>query len=80
MKNLIISNSLWNIYNFRYKFIVELSKISTIVIYCDFRENTKINNKKFPKNVIIKNLKYSSKTKNLFKNIIKCAENHQRTD
>ncbi len=69
MKNLIISNSLWNIYNFRYKFIIELSKIGPIVIYCDFKKNTKIINKKFPKNVIIKNLKYSSKTKNLFENI-----------
>ena len=69
MKNLIISNSLWNIYNFRYKFIVELSRIGSVVIYCDFKTNTKIINKKFPKNVIIKNLKYSSKTKNLFENI-----------
>ena len=69
MKNLIISNSLWNIYNFRYKFIIELSKIGPVVIYCDFKKKSQINDKKLPKNVTIKNLNFSSKTKNLFKNI-----------
>ena len=68
MKNLIIANSLWNIYNFRYKLINELSKISSIVVYCDFKKKTKIVHNKFPKNVIIKSLKYSSKSKNIFKN------------
>ena len=69
MKNLIISNSLWNIYNFRYKFIIELSKIGPVVIYCDFKKKSQINDKKLPNNVTIKNLNFSSKTKNLFKNI-----------
>ena len=39
MKNLIISNTLWNIYNFRFSLIKDLSKISTVVIYCDLKGN-----------------------------------------
>ena len=42
MKNLIISNSLWNIYNFRYKLVVELSKIGNVVIYCNFKKKINI--------------------------------------
>ena len=69
MKNLIISNTLWNIYNFRFSLIKDLSKISTVVIYCDLKGNNQYL-KKFPKNVKIKNLKYSSKSKNVLKNLI----------
>lgn len=68
MKNLIITNSLWNIYNFRYKLIVELSKIGNVVIYCNFKKKNKYLNK-FASNVKIKKLDYSSKSKNIFKNL-----------
>lgn len=68
MKNLVVSNSLWNIYNFRYKLIIELSKIGDVIIYCNFKNKNEFL-KKFPSNVKIKNLNYSSKSKNIFKNL-----------
>ena len=46
MKNLVVSNSLWNICNFRYQLIIELSKIGEVVIYCNFEK------KKFTKNFL----------------------------
>ncbi len=68
MKNLVISNSLWNIYNFRYKLIIKLSKISEVIIYCNLDNKNKFK-KKFPNNVKIKNLNYSSKSKSIIKNL-----------
>ncbi len=69
MKNVIISNSLWNIYNFRFKLVNELSKFGSVIIYCDSKLKGQILKRKFPKNVRIKKLNFSSKTKNIFKNI-----------
>ncbi len=68
MKNLIISNSLWNIYNFRRRLILDLSKISDVIIYCNFKKKNELL-KKFPRNVIIKKLYFSSKSKNIIKNL-----------
>lgn len=68
MKSLIISNSLWNIYNFRFRLISELSKKNDVVVYCNIKKTDKFL-KKFPKKVKIKNLQYSSKSKNIFKNL-----------
>lgn len=69
MKNLVISNSLWNIYNFRLGLVKQLSKKGKIVIYCDLTKKTFFFKKKLPKNIVIKNLSFSSKSKNLFRNL-----------
>ena len=68
MKSLVISNSLWNIYNFRYSLLIELSKISKVVIYCNFKNNQSYL-KKFPKHITIKDIKFSSKSRSFFHNI-----------
>jgi galacturonosyltransferase len=70
MKYIIISNSLWNIYNFRFNLIKELAKFGSVVIYCDSNKKGQIFKKKFPKNVLIKKLNFSSKSKNFFENLI----------
>ena len=68
MKNIIISNSFWNIYNFRYQLIVELSKVGNVIVYCNLKNKSSYK-KKFPKNVVFKNLSFSSKSKNIFENL-----------
>lgn len=70
MKNLLITNSLWNLYNFRLKLVKELSKKGNLTIYCDKKNINLINQKIFlEKNIEIKNLNYSSKTSNIFSNL-----------
>ena len=69
MKNLVISNSLWNIYNFRFNLVEKLSKHGKTIIYCDLKKKNKIIQKSLPNNVVLKNLTYSSKSKGLFQNL-----------
>ena len=35
MRILVISNSIWNIYNFRYALLNEISKKYNLLTYCD---------------------------------------------
>jgi len=67
MKTLILSNSIWNIYNFRFKLVKEISKKNNLKVYCDIKKNFNIK-KKIKHKINIKNISFSSKSINLIDN------------
>lgn len=69
MKILFFSNSIWNIYNFRFPLIQEIAKKNKVIVYCNKRKNFKINKGVKSKNILIKDINFSSKSIKIFDNI-----------
>jgi len=69
MKILIISNSIWNIYNFRFSLLREISKKNNLIVYCDKRKKKKLLFKNKIDKFKIYNLPFSSKSTNFFDNL-----------
>ena len=68
MRILVISNSIWNIYNFRYALLNEISKKYNLLTYCDKQKKKYLLKKKI-KNLKIYHLPFSSKSTGIFENI-----------
>ncbi len=70
MKILIFSNSIWNILNFRYPLIREISKKNQVIVYCNKKKNFNIDKKNKSKLFKIKNINYSSKSQGIYDNAV----------